>query len=548
MKKIFIMILFVIILSASSVYAESVVSTLPLFNVSFNGQSVESEYRQFPLLVYKDITYVPMTYYDCRYLGLTTNWDNDTRTLTIEKSGITCAYRDYNNQWRNSKNNEVKICDFNIVVNGKEIDNSKETYPLITFRDVTYFPLTWHFAVDEFGWEYSFDSIGGLVITSDNPHAKIVNLPERTGSIATDGAYYYYNGTNGVNYYEGENYGDKYVVFRTMTSDLSKTDVIYEMPIMGRNAEFSVWGEDVYFKYFAGGSPTTGNTFFRKIEKDGSITEGHPPYHYYGKHGQNQLYASENGISVIGNEAYIQASTEFSYTIDGVETKVEPYAEGLTIGQRRNGIKPNYSTADCIKIFGDKIYYTAYSQLNSENSSLYVIDTKTAATTKLIDGVCGFHVYTGWVDELKCDSTMIIYDNNGILMRYTDINGDIRKIESDGEEEMLLYGAVGSQTIYTVQKDIYGKKTVVKAFDCYANGSGSRKGKVFETTTGTFCEKFEDKLCVYTHGESSNDEVRLFVADEKGNHYRFSDVVTSVFIYDDILLYTNNENAVRVDI
>ena len=105
-------------------------------------------------------------------------------------------------------------------------------------------------------------------------------------------------------------------------------------------------------------------------------------------------------------------------------------------------------------------------------------------------------------------------------MRYTDINGDIRKIENGGEEGMLLLGATGDQTIYTVQKDIYGKKTVIKVFDCYANGTGSIQGKVFETTTGAFYEKFEDKLCVYTHGESSNDEVRLFVADEKGNHFR----------------------------
>lgn len=41
------------------------------------------------------------------------------------------------------------------------------------FRDVTYFPLTWRFAVDEFGWMYSFDSKNGLNIYSKknmSPH------------------------------------------------------------------------------------------------------------------------------------------------------------------------------------------------------------------------------------------------------------------------------------------------------------------------------------------------------------------------------------------
>lgn len=547
MKKLAVLFSIIILCFASNAYAKET-AVLPTFTVSFNGQIVESDYRQFPLIVYKDITYVPMTYYDCRFLGLTTSWDDGTRTLSIEKSGITCAYRDYNLKWKNGKYNDFSVCDFNIVVNGKEVDNSKETYPLLTFRDVTYFPLTWRFAVDEFGWEYSFDSGNGLVITSDNSHVETLNLPKCEGSIATDGEYYYYNGNDGDSYYEGKYYGDKYVVYRTPVDDLSKAEIIYEMPVTGRRAEFSEAEGNVYFKYFAGSSPVMGRMSFCKIEKNGSVTEAYPPYHYYGEHGHNQLQARENGILVVGNEAHIQAATEFTYVIDGVETKVEPIEEGLTMGQRRNGIKPNYVTEDCIKIFGDKIYYTAYSQLNRENSSLYVIDTKTATTAKLIDGVCGFHVYNGWVNELKCDSTMIIYDNNGILMRYTDINGDVRKIEDNGEEGMLLCSAVGSQTVYTVQKDLYGKKTIVKAFDCYADGTGSRKGTVFETTTGTFYNKFTDKLCVYTNGESANDEVRLFVADE-GNHYRFSDSVVNVFVYDDILLYTfANGLVARVDL
>ena len=59
----------------------------------------------------------------------------------------------------------IQPCGFAITVNGKSIDNSKEEYPLLVFRDVTYFPLTWRFAVDEFGWNYTFDGKTGLNIT-----------------------------------------------------------------------------------------------------------------------------------------------------------------------------------------------------------------------------------------------------------------------------------------------------------------------------------------------------------------------------------------------
>jgi hypothetical protein len=44
--------------------------TLPGFTVTLNGHMVENQYREYPLLVYKGITYFPMTWYDSRLLGL----------------------------------------------------------------------------------------------------------------------------------------------------------------------------------------------------------------------------------------------------------------------------------------------------------------------------------------------------------------------------------------------------------------------------------------------------------------------------------------------
>lgn len=38
----------------------------------------------------------------------------------------------------------------NTVVKSEFLDNSAEPYPLLNFRGVTYFPLTWRFAVEEF--------------------------------------------------------------------------------------------------------------------------------------------------------------------------------------------------------------------------------------------------------------------------------------------------------------------------------------------------------------------------------------------------------------
>ena len=39
-------------------------------------------HTKYPLLVYKDITYFPMTWYNCRMLGLETEW-SDAKGLAI---------------------------------------------------------------------------------------------------------------------------------------------------------------------------------------------------------------------------------------------------------------------------------------------------------------------------------------------------------------------------------------------------------------------------------------------------------------------------------
>lgn len=152
---------------------------VPACKVTFNGQEVDSANRAYPLLQFRDITYFPMTYDDCRFLGLTTDWDDNSKRLTIKKETVENAeYNPYTWDGYNVSTyvyaegldgvySDVNNCKFEIVVNGKEVINSEEEYPLLLFRNVTYFPLTWRFAVEEFGWEYSYDEANGLVINSN---------------------------------------------------------------------------------------------------------------------------------------------------------------------------------------------------------------------------------------------------------------------------------------------------------------------------------------------------------------------------------------------
>jgi len=537
MKKILLTLMMILIFPALPVWAEEVKVELPDFPVTFNGMEIENKNREFPLIVYNDITYIPMTYYDCRYLGLGTDWNSETSTLSIEKTTVTCAYRDY--QWtkRNWGKYKATVSDFNLVVNGKKIDVAAEEYPLLTFRDVTYFPLTWRFAVEEFGWDYAFDKKAGLMLNSDNMHAEKISLPHAVGKVVTDGKYYYYNGDK----------GEDHVVYRLAVDDTSSPEVIFTYPDSGmsRRVNFIEADGEIYFEYYVGGSPVMSTKYSRKILPDGTLTEEKAPYYSYGNHGTSEVVARENGLVVRGEHPYFDSATEFSYEKDGVTTEVNALEGRIRIGQKRNGQKLSVDDKECIKIFGDKVYYTAVDLNTDEDSALYCLDTKTGKTTKLLDGVCGFHVYKGWVNEAEADSTMIIYDQNGHLMRYTELNQDVRMIENQGEDGLILKAAVGDCTLYTVQKTIGGDRTVVKIFDCYGSGYGSITGVVLmDTRTGTYHEVWDDRLCVYTAGEAAGEELRLLVVGEGTRYYAADTVDGGVYVYGDTLLYSLADGTV----
>ena len=103
--------------------AANVNVALPQFPVTLNGTTIDNSYREYPLLVYKDITYFPMTYYDCRFLGVETEWTKE-KGLKINKSNLNGAYHQQNVQQKNKKNDVAQIASGKITVNGKSINYS----------------------------------------------------------------------------------------------------------------------------------------------------------------------------------------------------------------------------------------------------------------------------------------------------------------------------------------------------------------------------------------------------------------------------------------
>ena len=164
-KMVFVGIIISLLLPAVSAFASPVKVTLPTFPVTINGTRIDNIARQYPLIIYNDITYFPMTYYDARFLGLETVY-SPQNGLEIINTGVVGTYFDYATSVNNPQSATAQIAALPVRVNGNTIDNQTEEYPLLFYRNITYFPLTWRFAVEEFCWDYYFNATSGLVINS----------------------------------------------------------------------------------------------------------------------------------------------------------------------------------------------------------------------------------------------------------------------------------------------------------------------------------------------------------------------------------------------
>ncbi len=161
-----ILIALILCVAPMGTHAAGSQATLARFPVYFNGELIDNEQAAYPLLVYNDITYFPMTWDFSSGLGLSTSYSNATGLIIEKTTAPSSLKQTITAQNDLSKAYDISMPDFPIKVNGKVIDNGKEVYPIFTFRGITYFPLTWHYIVDEFGWESDYSEDTGLKISS----------------------------------------------------------------------------------------------------------------------------------------------------------------------------------------------------------------------------------------------------------------------------------------------------------------------------------------------------------------------------------------------
>ena len=154
--------------------------------VTLNGQVIDNKNAKYPLLTYSNITYFPMTYQLSRFMGVETDWNNAAKSLNITAGGAQSAYvAETGKAQRGSV--AVTPASYKISVNGAQINNKEEKYHIFNYNGITYFPLTWAYAVDSFGWSYQWDAENGLRIDTTTAPARVPTAPD-TGNAALDKA------------------------------------------------------------------------------------------------------------------------------------------------------------------------------------------------------------------------------------------------------------------------------------------------------------------------------------------------------------------------
>lgn len=494
--------------------------TLPAFKVTINGEAADNNFSQYPLIVYKDITYFPMTYNDCRFLGLESYWKGNTEGLFIETTGVTAAYKPYRTAVKNSRYQTAVIPSFPIKVNGKSVDNQKEEYPLLSFRNITYFPMTWNFGVNEFGWDYSFDDKNGLVIVSDNIKLEQKTLKSnraknRDGSlknnVAVTDKYVYYEDSKGQ-------------IIQAPLSDTSITKAVYQLPEWSYGpgdgetvyANLYTEGGEALLAYHQGGA-TMGTDYLFRLNDDQTTTLLNDT-RFFVKNFENATIKYWAGPAPGPGNLYLKTGVD---EWEGIGDPDYLYGWAWTVKDESCG----GGSSDNVYLIGNDLYILATEKMFEKRSTtgVYKVNIKTNATQRISPQE---------ITAFQIEGDYIYYNSGENMYRYSlaeereELLGQLAKVPNKAISSYVLNGHVFWQD--EQGRYLYDMK-----------GKNLNPGAPVD---GIKLAGDNNEYLVCTFEENDQSQYRFMVIDQNGNIvFKTSDKAyhRSVYIKGKVLYFYN---------
>jgi hypothetical protein len=421
--------------SESHASADRVEVSFPDFPVTVNGTVLDVRHSEYPLLVYKDITYVPMTWNNTTTLGLSAQWDpqlgvslNKANSCMLLQQDLTSAINS------NDETHTAELAPFAVKVNGQTIDNAAEPYPLLLFRNITYFPLTWRFAHDVFGWTTSWDAERGFGIESCGGAANAQTKQADALNVANNGQLAVQDGWIYMNP-ESKSFEPGLLVKRKM-------DGSEEVKLSDDNAAYlNIEGDWLYFTIPANNNP--GGIY--KMRTDGT--------------GRAQLFAGPaEKLWVKDGWIYYMHDTDGGgyYWTDGIHRmKTDGTEDQVVLAKDQN------SSFSGFYLDGDTIYYV-------RQNNLFRMNLDGTDNRKLREDVTHAVVIDGWIYYVSQNGMQLNKmsgDGAVDIPLYTSKSGIITLQYSQGWIYMAggHFGIMGSGTIDKLRIDGTGETGLMSA-------------------------------------------------------------------------------------
>ncbi len=123
--------------------------------VDINGRRYTNSDIEYPFINYLGYTYIPLTYYGCRMMGINCDWTAEDGVM-LAGGGEVSEDIVGENSLETGKYYKATVYKGKLSVNGTVYEYGDTAYPLIQFRDVVYMPVLWQTGMEALGIEYSY--------------------------------------------------------------------------------------------------------------------------------------------------------------------------------------------------------------------------------------------------------------------------------------------------------------------------------------------------------------------------------------------------------
>ncbi|MHC1747856.1 MAG: hypothetical protein AB9856_05620 [Cellulosilyticaceae bacterium] len=534
LKRIIVSLLIILLLPLNSFAAsKSIQVTLPKYPITINGMKVDNDCRQYPFIVYKGVTYLPLTYYDSRALGIETVL-TEADGLTLDKTGISGGYRDHRGNQKNRNSQVASLPSFLIKINGKVIANNQQPYPILMLRKIAYLPITTDVAKNQLGIDYQFSEKTGLQLKSSGLQIKEIKLPivldkpyelGDTSDFMVAKGYLYYTSKKGE-------------IYQMVIDKVTKPKKIYQLPYYSGEfitdnpedkssyveAEYTKEHGEAVLNYHRGGG-AMGEDY--KIQLNSNRTT---------KEKENNKYTMSRyigdkriGIPIFEDDPgkiFIQTKDGASESIGDIRYLYGREWKQLNKGETPHGMERN----DTIYIYDNKVYVLACNMEKSDAvTSVHSIDLKTHETVPVLEGE---------VFKFKMEGDRIYYNQGNQFYVQSIHNKDKKKIAiRQRQGDWKLDFEVLGHLIY------YKDKKTGEIYRCDENGKNEPLNPGARLMSFRKC----DEYILATFKEEQKTKYRLMVFDKTGEVVlKSADTpsIGNIIIENNQLFYRNKDGKI----